>query len=45
MKALDRRPWSGYVFPPAMMIGLMTLISTFALGFVQAARLDDNPSR
>lgn len=39
-----KRPWSGYVFPPAMMMGLMTLIGTFVLGFVQAARLDSNPS-
>lgn len=38
------RPWSGFVFPPAMMMGLMTLIATFALGFVQAAWLDSNPS-
>ncbi|HZR93894.1 MAG TPA: hypothetical protein VFA44_15975 [Gaiellaceae bacterium] len=39
-----KRPWSGYVFPPAMMMGLMTLIGTFVLGFVQAARLDNNPA-
>jgi hypothetical protein len=39
-----KRPWSGYVFPPAMMTGLMTLIATFAIGFVQAARIDTNPA-
>lgn len=39
-----KRPWSAFVFPPAMVVGLMTLIATFALGFVQAARLDNNPS-
>jgi hypothetical protein len=39
-----KRPWTGYVFPASMMMGLMTLIAAFAIGFVQAARLDDNPA-
>src|SRR5574340_280446 len=39
-----KRPWTGYVFPPAMMMGLMTLIAAFAIGFLQATRLDSNPS-
>ncbi len=39
-----KRPWTGYAFPAAMMMGLMTLIATFAIGFVQAAKLDNDPS-
>lgn len=39
-----RRPWTGYAFPAAMMTGLITLIAAFAIGFVQAARLDDDPA-
>lgn len=39
-----KRPWSGYAFPPAMMMGLMTLIATFGLGFLQAAWLDNRPA-
>ncbi len=39
-----KRPWTGYAFPAVMMIGLMTLLATFAIGFVQAAKLDNDPS-
>ncbi len=39
-----KRPWTGFAFPAAMMIGLMTLLATFAIGFVQAAKLDNDPS-
>jgi hypothetical protein len=39
-----RRPWTGYVFPASMMIGLMTLTAALASGFVQAAKLDNDPS-
>lgn len=38
-----KRPWTGYAFPMAMMMGLMILIAAFVLGFVQAARIDDRP--
>lgn len=39
-----KRPLTGKLFPPAMMMGLMTLIAALAVGFVQAAKLDNNPS-
>jgi hypothetical protein len=39
-----KRPLTGKLFPPAMMMGLMTLIAALAIGFVQAAKLDNNPS-
>jgi hypothetical protein len=39
-----KRPWTGYAFPAAMMIGVMTLLAAFAVGFVQAAKLDDDPT-
>jgi hypothetical protein len=39
-----RRPWTGKVFPAAMMMGLMTLIGAFAIGFIQAAELDGDPA-
>jgi hypothetical protein len=39
-----KRPLTGKLFPPLMMMGLMTLIATFAIGFVQAAELDNDPS-
>jgi hypothetical protein len=39
-----KRPLTGKLFPAAMMLGLMTLIATFAIGFVQAAKLDNDPS-
>ncbi len=39
-----KRPLTGKLFPPAMMMGLMTLIATLAIGFVQAAKLDNDPS-
>ena len=39
-----KRPWTGYAFPAAMMMGLMTLLAAFAVGFVQAAKLDDDPA-
>lgn len=39
-----KRPWTGYAFPAAMMTGLTTLIAAFAIGFVQAARLDSDPA-
>jgi hypothetical protein len=39
-----KRPLTGKLFPAAMMMGLMTLIATFAIGFVQAAKLDNDPS-
>lgn len=39
-----KRPLTGKLFPPAMMMGLMTLIATLVIGFVQAAKLDTNPS-
>ena len=39
-----KRPWTGYAFPASMMMGLMTLLAAFAIGFVQAAKLDDDPS-
>ncbi|SRR5712691_4496886 len=39
-----KRPWTGYAFPAAMIMGLMTLFATFAIGFVQAAKLDTDPS-
>ena len=38
-----KRPLTGKLFPPAMMMGLMTLIAALAVGFVQAAKLDNNP--
>jgi len=37
-----KRPLTGKLFPPVMMMGLMTLIATLAIGFVQAAKLDPN---
>jgi len=40
-----KRPWTGYAFPPAMMVGLMTLAGGLAAGFVQAASLDTDPAR
>ena len=39
-----KRPPTGMLFPPAMMMGLMTLIATLVIGFVQAAQLDNDPS-
>jgi hypothetical protein len=39
-----KRPLTGMLFPPAMMMGLMTLIATLVIGFVQAAKLDNDPS-
>ena len=39
-----KRPLTGMLFPPAMMMGLMTLIATLAIGFVQAAKLDNDPT-
>jgi hypothetical protein len=39
-----KRPLTGMLFPPAMMMGLMTLLATLAIGFVQAAKLDNDPS-
>lgn len=38
-----KRPWTGYVFPASMMMGLMTLIAALVIGFVQAAKLDSDP--
>lgn len=37
-------PWTRRIFPVAMMMGLATLIFTFAFGFVQAAKLDTDPA-
>jgi hypothetical protein len=39
-----KRPLTGMLFPPAMMMGLMTLIATLVIGFVQAAQLDKDPT-
>jgi hypothetical protein len=39
-----KRPLTGMLFPPAMMMGLMTLLATLVIGFVQAAKLDNDPS-
>ncbi|HEV8597077.1 MAG TPA: hypothetical protein VGR23_05085 [Candidatus Dormibacteraeota bacterium] len=39
-----KRPLTGKLFPPVMMMGLMTLIATLAIGFVQAAKLDSDPN-
>ena len=39
-----KRPLAGKLFPPAMMMGLMTLIATLVIGFIQAAKLDNDPS-
>ncbi|HVC88276.1 MAG TPA: hypothetical protein VNC40_12740 [Gaiellaceae bacterium] len=39
-----KRPLTGKLFPPVMMMGLMTLLATLVVGFVEAARLDTNPS-
>lgn len=39
-----KRPLSGKLFPPVMMMGLMTLLAALAVGFVEAARLGTNPS-
>jgi hypothetical protein len=39
-----KRPPTGMLFPPAMMMGLMTLIATLVIGFVQAAKLDNDPT-
>jgi hypothetical protein len=39
-----KRPLTGMLFPPAMMMGLMTLIATLVIGFVQAAKLDNDPT-
>ena len=38
-----KRPWTGYLFPPTMMMGLMLLVADLAIGFVQAAKLDSDP--
>lgn len=38
-----KRPWTGYAFPASMMMGLMTLLAAFAIGFVEAAKLDNDP--
>ena len=39
-----KRPLTGKLFPPAMMMGLMTLIATLVIGCVQAAKLDSDPT-
>jgi hypothetical protein len=39
-----KRPWTGYAFPATMMMGLMTLLAAFAIGFVQTAKLDNDPA-
>jgi hypothetical protein len=39
-----KRPLTAKLFPPAMMMGLMTLIATLVIGFVQAAKLDSDPT-
>jgi hypothetical protein len=39
-----KRPLTGYLFPPAMMMGLITLVAGLAIGFVQAAKLDNDPA-
>jgi hypothetical protein len=39
-----KRPLTGMLFPPVMMMGLMTLIATLVIGFVQAAKLDNDPT-
>lgn len=39
-----KRPLTGKLFPPVMMMGLMTLLAALAVGFLEAARLDTNPS-
>lgn len=39
-----KRPLTGKLFPPVMMMGVMTLIATLVIGFVQAAKLDNDPS-
>jgi hypothetical protein len=39
-----KRPLTGKLFPPAMMMSLMTLIATLVIGFVQAAKLDSDPT-
>lgn len=38
-----RRPWTGYLFPAVMMMGLMLLMVDLVIGFVQAAKLDSDP--
>lgn len=38
-----KRLWTGYLFPPTMMMGLMLLVADLAIGFVQAAKLDSDP--
>ena len=39
-----KRPLTGKAFPAAMMMGLMTLMATLVIGFVQAAKLDTDPA-
>ena len=38
-----KRPWTGYVFPAAMLSGLMLLAFAFVYGFVAAAKVDTSP--
>ena len=38
-----KRPWTGYLFPPTMMMGLMLLVADLGIGLAQAAKLDSDP--
>ena len=39
-----KRPVTGYLFPAAMMMGLMVLMVAAALGFYQATEVDSDPA-
>lgn len=39
-----KRPWTGYAFPAAMMMGLMVLAFAAVMGFVQAGELTSDPA-
>jgi hypothetical protein len=39
-----KRPLTAKIFPMAMMLGLIVLVVALAIGFVQAAKLDTDPS-
>ncbi|MGE4032384.1 MAG: hypothetical protein AB7I08_19375 [Thermoleophilia bacterium] len=39
-----RRPWTGYAFPVAMMMGLMVLVAAAVIGVVQAGEVTSDPA-
>lgn len=38
-----KRPWTGWVFPPIMMMGLMVVVTAFGIGLWQASIVDTRP--